>query len=73
MSGGELVDYLSSMNIQPIVDSKPVFDALTSEMGIDDRITDEQKSKLVDILSKITNYFISKGLEAKQYLKSVID
>lgn len=73
MSGEELVEYLNNMNILSVVDSKPLFDTLTSKMGIEDRVTQEQRSKLVDILSKITDYFISKGLEAKQYINSIVD
>lgn len=73
MSGGELVEYLDNTNIQSVYDSKPVYDALTTKMGIDDSVTDEQKSKLVYSLSRITDYFISKRIEATQYANSAIN
>lgn len=63
------MEYLNGLNIElpdSVTDSRKIFSALTSMMKFDDNVTEEQKSKLVDALSKTTDYFIAKGLEAKQ-------
>lgn len=63
------MEYLNGLNIQlpqPAIETRHIFNAITMMMHFDD---DEQTSKLVDVLSKTTNYFIAKGLEAKQLMK----
>lgn len=48
------------------VDSRKMYDALISTMDFDDSVTDEQLDRLVDVLSKTTNYFISVAIYGKQ-------
>lgn len=66
MSGQELVKHLERMKIQlpePRIDTKPIFEVLTNRMCFNDSITDEQITKLNQILSKIADYYIHINLQ----------
>lgn len=48
------------------IDSSKIFHVLTSTMDFEDNVTDEQKKRLVDVLTKTTNYFIDSAIRTKQ-------
>lgn len=65
-----MVAFLDRMKVNlPIsatIDSTRIYDGLISMMDFDDDVTDEQLNRLVDVLSKTTNYFISTAINVKQ-------
>lgn len=65
MNGEQLMNYINNLKIKlpdPQVDSKLVFEVLTSTMDFDENVSEEEINKLIQILSKITNYFINSAL-----------
>lgn len=76
MTGKQLVKYINRLKINlpdPKIDSKQVYETLTSTMSFDENVTDEDIDKLIDILSKTTNYFIASALHHQNPVKKTLN
>lgn len=59
------MEYLNNWKIQFSqleINNKEKYKELIDILNFDGNVTDEQKSKLIDILNKTTNFFIEKAL-----------
>lgn len=67
-----MVQFLDNMEIKlpssAAIDSSQLFYSMVNTMNFDSSVTDEQKNRLVDVLTKTTNYFISTMIQNKSVM-----
>lgn len=57
------IDELQKSLPNPNPDNRKTFEALTEELNINEHYSDNHVNELIDVLEKITNYFIVKTIE----------
>lgn len=67
-----MIQFLDNMDIElpssAVIDSSQLFYSMINTMNLDSSVTDEQKNRLVDVLTKITNYFINTMIQNKSVM-----
>lgn len=72
-----MVQFLDNMEIKlpssATIDSSQLFYSMVNTMQFDSSVTDEQKNRLVDVLTKTTNYFINTMIENESVMKQTMN
>jgi len=62
------IDELQKSLSNPNPNNRKTFKALTEELDIDEHYSEDHVNELIDVLDKITNYFIVKAIQKNESL-----